>query len=172
MRRLTSLAADAICGSAPQPTHRLAAARQRNRCRSGCIGSARPFARRRRLAHWRRNLDSNPLVPRKQEKLFRRAFFDRFGLQTASLRPERDRGSESRSLHQRVSCELNPSDGAPQAVVAGRAPRWSPRADGGTLRRSLIARVRQRLPQGVFSMRLPDRPRAAQAVDQPTRSSP
>jgi hypothetical protein len=31
----------------------------------------------------------------------------------------------------------------------------------------LIARVRQRLPQGVFSMRLPDRPLAAQAVDQP-----
>src|SRR5437899_266163 len=37
MRQLTSLAADAICGSAPQPTQRLAAARQRNRCRSGCI---------------------------------------------------------------------------------------------------------------------------------------
>jgi hypothetical protein len=33
-----------------------------------------------------------PAGPRKQEPLFRRAFFDRFGLQTASLRPERDRG--------------------------------------------------------------------------------
>jgi len=38
MRRLTSLAGD--LRSAPQPTHRLAAARRRNRCRSGCIGSA------------------------------------------------------------------------------------------------------------------------------------
>ena len=51
-----------------------------------------------RLAHWRRNLASNALVRRKQETLFRSAFFDRFGLQTASLRPERDRGFESRPL--------------------------------------------------------------------------
>ena len=60
-----------------------------------------------RLAHWRRNLASNPLVSRKQDTLFRRAFFDRFGLQTASLWPERDRGFESRSLQQRVICELD-----------------------------------------------------------------
>jgi hypothetical protein len=46
-----------------------------------------------------------PAGPRKQEAFFRRAFFDRFGLQTVSLRPERDRGFESRFLHWRVCCE-------------------------------------------------------------------
>jgi hypothetical protein len=43
-----------------------------------------------RSALWRRELASNPLVPSKLETLFRIAFFDRFGLQTVSLRPERD----------------------------------------------------------------------------------
>jgi hypothetical protein len=106
MRRLTLLAADVICGSAPRPTQRLAAARQRNRC-AGMHRICAAVCETVRRAHWRRNLASNPLALCKQETLFTRAFFDRFGLQTASLRPERDRGFESRSLHRRVMCELD-----------------------------------------------------------------
>src|SRR5580704_9302043 len=53
--------------------------------------------------------------------------------------------------------------------------RWQPKAQGITGSGSTKvddakhehARVRQRLPQGVFSMGLPDHPLAAQAVDQP-----
>jgi hypothetical protein len=58
-----------------------------------------------RLAHWRRNLDSNPLVPRKQETLFRRVFFDRFGLQPPHSGP---RGTEGSNLapSSEESCEL------------------------------------------------------------------
>jgi hypothetical protein len=60
-------------------THALSrAVRQRNRCRSGCIGSARPFARRRRLIHWWRERDSNPRS-RKREITFETAPLDDSG---------------------------------------------------------------------------------------------
>jgi hypothetical protein len=72
MRRLTSLTAVAIYGSA----HALSrAVQQRNRCQSGCIGSARLFSRWRKLIHWWREWDSNPRS-RKREITFETAPLD------------------------------------------------------------------------------------------------
>jgi hypothetical protein len=100
MRRLTSSAGDLrLCPSAHaaslgRATTQLVSVGMHRICAAVCETA--------RLAHWRRNLASNPLVVRKQETLFRRAFFDRFGLRTASLRSEGDRAFESRSLRWRV----------------------------------------------------------------------
>jgi hypothetical protein len=71
MRRFASLAGDLrLCPSA----HALS--RGRSTTQSVPVGMHRICAavcETARLAHWRRNLDSNSLVPHKQETLFRRA---------------------------------------------------------------------------------------------------